>query len=201
MHRIRQENRNTPEFFDDVLLSRMEKNKGLNPFDDERFAEMIKHFKGGCFLDLGIGDSPAGNQIYKKFPNAMCYALDFAPELIKSLRKKYPKINYIVADVLDTPYKDEFFDYIIAGELIEHMEDPAKLIKEVFRILKPGGVFSFSVPERENMTRLGAVDFSHIWSFEIGDMPELMNKYGKVEEYVFTKEAYPKILGWCWKNG
>jgi len=200
MKRLRQENRNSPEFFDETLLKRMSENKWLNPADDERFDEMSKYFKGGNYLDLGIGDSPAGLHLKKKFKDSNFYALDFAPKLIEFLRKKYPTINYVIGDCLDTPYKDNFFDYIIAGELIEHMEDPVDLVKEAMRILKPGGVFVISTPEREDVTRERAVDFSHMWSFETGDMTDLMKDYGRVEEFIFTKEHYPKIISYCWKN-
>ena len=201
MRRIRQENRNTPQFFDESLSIRMKRYGGLNPCDDERFLEMSRYFNGGKFLDLGIGDSSAGLLLKNKFKDAKFYGLDFAPKLIELLKEKHPEIEYVVGNCLHTPYEDNFFDYIIAGELIEHMENPDDLIKEAMRILKPDGVFVISTPEREDVTREKAVDFTHMWSFELGDFEKLMGKYGKVEEFVFTKETFPKIIAYCWKNG
>jgi len=201
MHKLREDNRNTPKFFDDCLIKRMEKYNGLNPYDDERFGEMVKYFKGGKFLDLGIGDSPAGLHLIERFSSSEFHGLDFSSELIKYLQKNYPGINYILGNVLNTPYRDNYFDYIIAGELIEHIENPKELLNEVFRILKPNGVFSLSTPDRENVTRIGVIDFTHIWSFEEEDIKNLLEQYGKVETQIFIKEKYPKIIAHCRKYG
>jgi SAM-dependent methyltransferase len=42
--------------------------------------------------------------------------------------------------------EDETFDVVVAGELLEHVRDPAALVAEVRRVLRPGGRFVGSVP-------------------------------------------------------
>jgi len=44
------------------------------------------------------------------------------------------------------PFGDESFDVVVAGELLEHVRDPAGLVGEVSRVLRPGGTFVASVP-------------------------------------------------------
>jgi SAM-dependent methyltransferase len=44
------------------------------------------------------------------------------------------------------PFEDESFDVVVAGELIEHLRDPDRLVAEVRRVLRPGGRFVGSVP-------------------------------------------------------
>lgn len=200
MHKLREDNRNTPQFFDHCLITRMKDYGGLNKFDDARFAEMSKNFKGGKFLDIGIGDSPAGLQLIEKFPKSKFYGLDFSPKIVEYFQKNHPEIECVVGDIHETPYGYNEFDYIIAGEVIEHTEHPDKFLKEVFRILKPGGFFSLSTPDREDLTREGAVDFTHVWSFSDEDIKELLEPFGKVETLIFTEERYPKIIGHCQKK-
>jgi SAM-dependent methyltransferase len=44
------------------------------------------------------------------------------------------------------PFADESFDAVVAGELLEHVRDPGRLVDEARRLLRPGGTFVGSVP-------------------------------------------------------
>lgn len=44
------------------------------------------------------------------------------------------------------PFDDAGFDVVVAGELLEHLRDPARVVADVRRVLRPGGTFVGSVP-------------------------------------------------------
>jgi SAM-dependent methyltransferase len=44
------------------------------------------------------------------------------------------------------PFEDESFDVVVAGELLEHLRDPRRVVGDVRRVLRPGGRFVGSVP-------------------------------------------------------
>ena len=44
------------------------------------------------------------------------------------------------------PFGDESFDVVVAAELLEHLRDPASVVAEAARVLRPGGTFAGSVP-------------------------------------------------------
>jgi len=46
------------------------------------------------------------------------------------------------------PFQDDEFDFVNMSEVIEHVEDPKKVMSEVYRVLKPGGKVYVSVPNR-----------------------------------------------------
>lgn len=51
-----------------------------------------------------------------------------------------------VANALSLPFADNCFDKVICSEVLEHIPDYKSVIKEIRRVLKPGGIFAASVP-------------------------------------------------------
>jgi SAM-dependent methyltransferase len=58
---------------------------------------------------------------------------------------KFPGTDY-VSDVTATPFENDSVDLVIATGLLEHVEDDRKLIGEIWRILKPGGLAHIEIP-------------------------------------------------------
>ncbi len=58
----------------------------------------------------------------------------------------YPSVQYVSADGLQLPFKDAAFDVVFALDVIEHVPDEQKLIKEALRVLRPGGRFILKTP-------------------------------------------------------
>ncbi|MEA3398685.1 MAG: class I SAM-dependent methyltransferase [Patescibacteria group bacterium] len=72
---------------------------------------------------------------------------------IKRISKDVINIDYypfenvdIVADITDLPFENNSVDFVISEFVIEHMPNPGKLIKEILRVLKPGGKIYITAP-------------------------------------------------------
>lgn len=78
-------------------------------------------------LNLGTGPLQKSNDII---------AVDYFP---------YQNVD-LVADITDMPIKDDAIDAIICEYVLEHTKDPEKIMKEIFRVLKPGGKAGIAVP-------------------------------------------------------
>ncbi|NJL60106.1 MAG: class I SAM-dependent methyltransferase [Desulfobacteraceae bacterium] len=52
----------------------------------------------------------------------------------------------IVATGESVPYPDEKFDIVFSANVFEHLSDPIKVFREIYRVLKPGGLFLFKHP-------------------------------------------------------
>jgi len=88
--------------------------------------------------------------------------LHFAPEQAFYTRfKKLNNIQYdsidinsplakIKADICDLPIKDNTYDFILCNHVLEHIPDDSKAMKELFRVLKPGGYGIFQIPQDLN---------------------------------------------------
>lgn len=53
------------------------------------------------------------------------------------------KAIYLEANAYNLPFENESFDVVCAMDILEHVEKPARLIKEASRVLRPGGLFFF----------------------------------------------------------
>jgi len=54
--------------------------------------------------------------------------------------------NFVKASGLKLPFQDQSFDQVICSEVLEHIVDYHSVLKEIKRVLKPGGLFAVSVP-------------------------------------------------------
>lgn len=203
MKRLAVKNINTPEEYARIWEKRS--NSEINWFDVLRWQTLIKYFNGGRFIDLGCLDSLAPLFAKEKYPKSEVWGLDFVEDVIKKLSIIYPEINYIKGDVYETHFPSMYFDYVVAGELLEHLEKPEEFISEAFRILKVGGILALSTPQGES--ELGEVDKDrHLWSFTRKDINKLLEPYGSVRtkiiksSYFPYRYAFPNIIAWTIKK-
>ena len=59
----------------------------------------------------------------------------------------YSPIVDVKADILDLPFEDNSFDVVFCNHVLEHIEDDAKAMRELYRVLKPKGIGIFQVPQ------------------------------------------------------
>ncbi|CEJ71713.1 Demethylrebeccamycin-D-glucose O-methyltransferase [Chryseobacterium oranimense G311] len=59
----------------------------------------------------------------------------------------------VKADILDLPFEDNSFDIVFCNHVLEHIEDDAKAMSELYRVMKPGGWGIFQVPMRNSMEK------------------------------------------------
>jgi len=84
-------------------------------------------------LDTGCGDGYLVNQLRKKGLDAV--GIDLSNERVSYARKRYGN-HFGVSSIYELKFEDNYFDLSIASEVIEHLEDPAKALKELKRISK-----------------------------------------------------------------
>ena len=108
----------------------------------------------GNMLDLGCGEGRHIFGVMEKFPDLKCIGLD--PH-IESLDKAFEglkflesisntKTNFLSGSAYSLPFSDDSFDLVVCSAVLEHLHDYKDAIKEINRVLKPGGQFLASVP-------------------------------------------------------
>ena len=101
----------------------------------------------GLGLDLGCGDGILTDILFKRIgrePHLV--GIDPDPLETEAARKYdfYERIHTVGG--AEIPEKDATFDYVISNSVLEHIPELEPVIKEVGRVLKPGGRFYYTVP-------------------------------------------------------
>ncbi|QDU80182.1 Demethylmenaquinone methyltransferase [Polystyrenella longa] len=93
-------------------------------------------------LDVGSGAGQVLGHLLKEVDiDANFVAFDLSQKMLRRarLRVKDERPNFISGDLMQLPFADESFDCITCGWVIEHLPDPIPGLKEMGRVLAPGG--------------------------------------------------------------
>jgi SAM-dependent methyltransferase len=103
------------------------------------------HAKDNCkILDAGCGN---GNYIIDENRKKISWAvgIDAAEE---STSKNICLDEKHIGDLTSLPFENESFDVVVSLWVLEHLEFPAKVFGEIYRVLKHGGLFMFATPNK-----------------------------------------------------
>lgn len=92
-------------------------------------------------IDLCCGTGDIARLIKKVQPNAIVTGIDFSENMLEIAKNKSEGIQYFQGDVTNLPYPDETFDIVTMGFGLRNINNAEKAVEEVYRILKPNGLF------------------------------------------------------------
>lgn len=168
---------------------------GINPFFRETVwrdmenstVELVRRYaQPGCrILDVGVGLG----RLLAHFPNLDRYGADISLDYLVHARKC--GIDVCCARAEDLPYHTDFFDIIVATDVLEHVLGLDAAIARLKALLKPNGLLIIRVPDREDMWQYVdpsyPFDFAHVRRF---DEPGLRLLLGKIFGFEFVERRY-----------
>lgn len=116
-------------------------------WDDKLFRQRIlTHLSpSSTILDLGAGAGIVKEMDFRGRAQRIC-GVDLDPRVVENPMLDEGKL----ADAGKIPYPDDNFDVVFADNVVEHLDDPTLVFREVARVLKPDGVFLFKTPNRSH---------------------------------------------------
>lgn len=125
----------------------------INDFETNKrlkvvYGQLLKGvtLKGKNFLEVGCGLGYFSEKASRL--GAKVTGIDIGEKLVKICRKRIPKARFIVASASELPFKENSFDIVLCTEVIEHVADQEKAIKELFRVTKEGGYLVITTPNK-----------------------------------------------------
>ena len=137
--------------FDDVAAS-YDKTNDLLSFGQARLwrravRKAISPKAPDRILDIAAGTGTSSMALLADGVSVV--AADFSNGMLDEGRKRYPKLEFVFADAMKLPFKDQEFDVVTMSFGLRNVENHNIALKEFFRVLKPGG-------------RLVICEFSHV---------------------------------------
>ncbi|HEV3409130.1 MAG TPA: class I SAM-dependent methyltransferase [Chthoniobacterales bacterium] len=98
-----------------------------------------------ALLEVGCGDASFTSDLARYSDDVT--ALDISAEQVALNAAKLPQVRFLVHDLAQPlPFQENTFGAIWCSEVLEHLFDPAFALREMFRVLKPGGLLLVTVP-------------------------------------------------------
>ena len=100
--------------------------------------ELLSPQRGEHILDLGCGTGYLTEKIANSGPKVI--GIDSASTMIEQARNNYPNLKFEVADGANLPFIEQF-DAVFSNAVLHWIKPPEKVVRSVWRALKPGGKF------------------------------------------------------------
>lgn len=142
----------------------------------------------GAVLEVGSGDGKILRTLTAERPRLRVHGCDIRP-----WQSPDPDIEFrVMTD--DIPYPDHTFDAVLVVDVLEHVPDPAHVVAEIARVVKPGGRFVGFVPIEGEPRSLYALyrkllgedlyarTKHHVQAFRHADVLDLLERHFEVED-------------------
>ena len=175
-------------------------------------SDQIDLSDGDVVLEIGCGSGTLWDQGTWNLMDGRVLLSDQQPEMVKSARdsisKSHIQFEYLTADALDLPFSDEQFEVVIANHVLHLVNDLDRAIKEIHRVLKPGGILYTSTKSSKNFEMIDNIleyigkdtQMNDIVQFELETADEtLSNYFDHVQQEVYIEQIQvddPDALMW-----
>lgn len=127
------------------------------------------HYTIGLPADITITDLPRESEIQQKLN------LGLTQEIIDNSQARRSNVRRVLYDDMTrSTLPNKSFDCVVAVEVLEHVEEDEKFVREVQRVLKPGGLFLMTTPNGDSVKNTNP---DHKRHYRREQLKELLGKY------------------------
>ena len=122
------------------------------PIRGKRVVKILQKYfsKNTTLLDVGSSQALTFSYLAQAFPKIVGIDIDKKAHItaVSRLRRLKIKNKIIIYNGKKIPFKNNTFEGIVSTEVFEHVDNRKKFIKELFRVLKPGGKLLITAPNK-----------------------------------------------------
>ena len=114
----------------------------LNDLTNASFVEFMDITSGQSVLEIGSGLGILADTVARHLPQCEVTGVEIAPQQMeKAIANFYetPNLKFLIGDASSLGVRSSSFDIVYCRYILEHVPDPASVLKEAFRVLKQGG--------------------------------------------------------------
>jgi len=144
-----------------------------------RYALAMNMVKGKDVLDIASGEG-YGSALLSKVANKV-YGVDIDEESVLHANQKYTdqhnkNLQFKVGNAAEIPLQDNTVDVVVSFETIEHHDKHDEMMKEIKRVLKPGGILIISSPEKQIYFERDPNNKYHVKELTLNELKILLGK-------------------------
>ena len=159
------------------------------------FFGMLPDVEGLSGLEVGCGEGHNTRLLAER--GTSMTGIDISETFVRHAKEAegahHPGIDYRLASAVDLPFEAASFDFVTAFMSLMDIPETERVLAEVFRVLRPGGFFQFSIthpcfdtPHRRNLRD----ESGYTYAIEVGDY--FRSREGEVQEWLFSA-APPEV--------
>jgi ubiquinone/menaquinone biosynthesis C-methylase UbiE len=112
-----------------------------------RIGRVAEYINGGDWLDYGCADGGYTRALLS-IGATTASGIDVVADRIEAARKAHPGITFHMGEGERLPFDSSSFDGVFMNEVFEHVSDEARTLREIHRVLRPGGHLILISPNR-----------------------------------------------------
>jgi 2-polyprenyl-3-methyl-5-hydroxy-6-metoxy-1,4-benzoquinol methylase len=118
-----------------------------------RYQKLSEYFSGTSCLEMGCSEGSGTKYLIDKFAEVV--SVDGSPEAIATVSKRYPVSGFsaVCSFFEEMNFGERRFDCIILAHILEHVDDPIKVLSQAKKYAAPGGVIIIDVPNGNSLHR------------------------------------------------
>lgn len=129
-------------------------------------------------------------------------ALDYSPLALQFAQGHLGDlpVSLLRGDATRLPFPDDHFDLFTMLDVLEHVEDDVAAVREIYRVLRPGGAFVLSVPAYQHLWSAHDEALHHFRRYEYRQLHQLLQGGGlRIWRLSFAMSLMPP-LAWFWRR-
>lgn len=142
--------------------------------------------KNAVILEIGSSSGYLLEEIKKILPETFLIGSDCILEPLENIAKKIPDLPLIEFDLINCPLPDNSIDVVIALNVLEHIKDDDHALKQIYRIVKPGGFVIIEVPANPGLYDFYDEQLRHYRRYSLHNLCTMAQK----ENFIIMKASH-----------